>query len=211
MGESVYKVIELVGTSSESWEKAARAAVEKASKSLRDLRVAEVVELDMQIADGKVENLPRKGQAFVQVRRLIRSRRERRLGAQRGGGMIGRRTTLDEGAVAMRNRNRFAEGAKIAVIGAAIASMSCTTDYVTGKRTFSLVSESQEIAMGREADPQIVAEYGLYDDRRAHAVRQSHRPDARRENRSGRTWPTRSVCSTAPWSTRSRCPGGTST
>ena len=41
---------------------------------------------------------------------------------------------------------------------------SCTTDYVTGKRTFSLVSESQEIAMGREADPQIIAEYGLYDD-----------------------------------------------
>jgi predicted Zn-dependent protease len=41
---------------------------------------------------------------------------------------------------------------------------SCTTDYVTGKRTFSLVSESQEIEMGREADPAIVAEYGLYDD-----------------------------------------------
>jgi hypothetical protein len=55
MGESVYKVIELVGTSSESWEKAARAAVEKAAKSIRDLRIAEVVELDMQIADGKVE------------------------------------------------------------------------------------------------------------------------------------------------------------
>jgi flavin-binding protein dodecin len=55
MGESVYKVIELVGTSSESWEKAARAAVEKASKSIRDLRIAEVVELDMQIVDGKVE------------------------------------------------------------------------------------------------------------------------------------------------------------
>ncbi len=41
---------------------------------------------------------------------------------------------------------------------------SCTTDYVTGKRTFSLVSESQEIEMGKEADPAIVAEYGLYDD-----------------------------------------------
>lgn len=54
MPDSVYKVIELVGTSSESWEKAARAAVELASKSLRDLRVAEVVELDMQIEDGKV-------------------------------------------------------------------------------------------------------------------------------------------------------------
>ncbi len=54
MPDSVYKVIELVGTSSESWEKAAKAAVDLASKSLRDLRVAEVVELDMQIEDGKV-------------------------------------------------------------------------------------------------------------------------------------------------------------
>jgi hypothetical protein len=54
MGESVYKVIELVGTSSESWEKAAASAVNLASKSLRDLRVAEVVELDMQLEDGKV-------------------------------------------------------------------------------------------------------------------------------------------------------------
>ena len=54
MTDSVYKVIELVGTSSESWEKAAKAAVELASKSLRDLRVAEVAELDMQIEDGKV-------------------------------------------------------------------------------------------------------------------------------------------------------------
>ena len=55
MAESVYKVIELVGTSTESWEKAAKAAVEKASKTIRDLRVAEVNELDMQIVDGKVE------------------------------------------------------------------------------------------------------------------------------------------------------------
>lgn len=54
MAESVYKVIELVGTSTESWEKAAKAAVETASKSLRDLRIAEVVELDMQLEDGKV-------------------------------------------------------------------------------------------------------------------------------------------------------------
>jgi len=54
MAESVYKVIELVGTSTESWEKAAAAAVEMASKSLRDLRIAEVVELDMQLEDGKV-------------------------------------------------------------------------------------------------------------------------------------------------------------
>lgn len=55
MGESVYKVIELIGTSTESWEKAAAAAVEKASKTIRELRIAEVVELDLQIVDGKVE------------------------------------------------------------------------------------------------------------------------------------------------------------
>jgi hypothetical protein len=54
MTESVYKIIELVGTSTESWEKAAAAAVEKASQSLRNLRIAEVVELDMQLEDGKV-------------------------------------------------------------------------------------------------------------------------------------------------------------
>ena len=54
MSESVYKVIELVGTSEESWEKAAANAVEVASKSLRDLRIAEVVQLDVQIEDGKV-------------------------------------------------------------------------------------------------------------------------------------------------------------
>ncbi len=55
MAESVYKVIELVGTSAESWEKAASAAVAKAAASLRDLRIAEVVELDMVLKDGKVE------------------------------------------------------------------------------------------------------------------------------------------------------------
>ncbi|MBU1162620.1 MAG: dodecin family protein [Proteobacteria bacterium] len=54
MAESVYKIIELVGTSTESWEKAAAAAVEMASQSLHNLRIAEVVELDMQLADGKV-------------------------------------------------------------------------------------------------------------------------------------------------------------
>jgi len=54
MAESVYKVIELVGSSTESWEKAAAAAVETAAKSLRDLRIAEVVELDMQLEDGEV-------------------------------------------------------------------------------------------------------------------------------------------------------------
>ncbi len=55
MAESVYKIIELVGTSTESWEKAAAAAVAKAAKSLRDLRIAEVSQLDMVISDGKVE------------------------------------------------------------------------------------------------------------------------------------------------------------
>lgn len=55
MAESVYKVIELVGTSTDSWEKAAAAAVQRASKTLRDLRVAEVTQLDMTMADGKIE------------------------------------------------------------------------------------------------------------------------------------------------------------
>jgi dodecin len=54
VAESVYKIIDLVGTSSESWERAASAAVEKAASSLRDLRVAEVAELDLQIEGGKV-------------------------------------------------------------------------------------------------------------------------------------------------------------
>jgi hypothetical protein len=54
MAESVYKIIELVGTSTESWEKAAAAAVNMASKSLRDLRVAEISTLDMQLEEGKV-------------------------------------------------------------------------------------------------------------------------------------------------------------
>ena len=56
MAESVYKVIELIGTSTDSWEKAAAAAVERASQSLRDLRIAEVVELDMQLEDGKIRS-----------------------------------------------------------------------------------------------------------------------------------------------------------
>ena len=54
MAESVYKIIELVGTSTESWEKAASAAIERASKSLRDLRIAEISELDLVIDQGKV-------------------------------------------------------------------------------------------------------------------------------------------------------------
>ena len=55
MPDSVYKVIELVGTSTESWEKAAAAAVTRAAQTLRDLRVAEIVELDMALNNGKIE------------------------------------------------------------------------------------------------------------------------------------------------------------
>jgi flavin-binding protein dodecin len=54
MAESVYKVIELVGTSSESWEKATEVAIRRAAESLRELRIAEVSELDVQIKDGKI-------------------------------------------------------------------------------------------------------------------------------------------------------------
>jgi flavin-binding protein dodecin len=54
MAESVYKVIELVGTSSTSWEKAAEAAVKRASKTLRDLRIAEISQLDMTLDNGKI-------------------------------------------------------------------------------------------------------------------------------------------------------------
>ena len=56
MPDSVYKVIELIGTSTESWEKAAAAAVKRAARTLRDLRVAEISQLDMQLKDGKVES-----------------------------------------------------------------------------------------------------------------------------------------------------------
>jgi hypothetical protein len=55
MAASVYKVIELIGTSSDSWEKAAAVAVQRASKTLRDLRVAEVTQLDMALKNGKIE------------------------------------------------------------------------------------------------------------------------------------------------------------
>ncbi len=54
MAESVYKIIELVGTSKDSWEDAAKNAVETAAKSLRDLRIAEITKLDMKLEDGKV-------------------------------------------------------------------------------------------------------------------------------------------------------------
>jgi len=56
MANSVYKIIELVGTSSESWEKAAEAAISKASKSIRDLRIAEITQLDLHLKDGKIES-----------------------------------------------------------------------------------------------------------------------------------------------------------
>lgn len=56
MPESVYKIIELVGSSTDSWEKAASAAVARASESLRDLRIAEISAMDLQIKDGKVES-----------------------------------------------------------------------------------------------------------------------------------------------------------
>jgi flavin-binding protein dodecin len=55
MTEAVYKVVEIIGTSTESWEKAASTAVQRASKTLRDLRVAEVVEQDLVISNGQVE------------------------------------------------------------------------------------------------------------------------------------------------------------
>ena len=54
MAESVYKVVEIVGSSDVSWEKAAAAAVERAGQTLRDLRIAEVVDQDVQISDGKI-------------------------------------------------------------------------------------------------------------------------------------------------------------
>ena len=55
MAESVYKVIEVIGTSTESWEKAASAAVARAGKTLRDLRVAEIAQLDIALDNGKIE------------------------------------------------------------------------------------------------------------------------------------------------------------
>lgn len=71
MAESVYKFIELVGTSPESWEKAATAAVEQASKTLRDLRIAEVDQLDMQIENGKVVAYRAKVKISFKVERKV--------------------------------------------------------------------------------------------------------------------------------------------
>jgi hypothetical protein len=70
MAESVYKFIKLVGVSPESREKAAAAAVEKASETLRDLRIAEVTELDMQIEDGKVTNYRAKVKLSFKVEKV---------------------------------------------------------------------------------------------------------------------------------------------
>jgi flavin-binding protein dodecin len=80
----VYDVIELIGTSSESWEKAAANAVEQASKSLRDLRVAEIAELDMQFGrEGKGRGISRKGQIVVQIRGLLNEGAIRKARARR--------------------------------------------------------------------------------------------------------------------------------
>jgi dodecin len=67
---SVYKFVELVGTSNVSWEKAAAAAVEMAAKSLRDLRVAEVTQMDMQIENGKVTTYRAKVKLSFKVEKL---------------------------------------------------------------------------------------------------------------------------------------------
>jgi len=71
MAESVYKFIELVGTSPESWEKAAAAVVEQAAKTLRDLRIAEIVELDMHIENGKVAAYRAKVKLSFKVERSV--------------------------------------------------------------------------------------------------------------------------------------------
>ena len=102
MAESVYKIIELVGTSTESWEKAAAAAVLRASQTFRDMRVAEVVELDMVIDNGAGERVPGEDEGLVQVRGRGRvTRRQIRLAAPR----------LSVGAQEHRSRRREATAA----------------------------------------------------------------------------------------------------
>jgi len=71
VADSVYKFIELVGTSPESWEKAAAAAVEMASKTLRELRIAEIIELDMQLENGKVTSYRAKVKLSFKVEREV--------------------------------------------------------------------------------------------------------------------------------------------
>jgi flavin-binding protein dodecin len=71
MADSVYNVVELVGTSTESWELAARAAVEQAAKSLRDLRIAEVVQQDVVIEKWQGGGLSHQAETILQIRSLI--------------------------------------------------------------------------------------------------------------------------------------------
>ena len=71
--ESVYKFIELVGTSTESWERAAAVAIERAAETLRDLRIAEVIELDMQLEDGKVASYRTKVKVSFKVQKHLES------------------------------------------------------------------------------------------------------------------------------------------
>jgi flavin-binding protein dodecin len=71
MAESVYKFIELVGSSSVSWEKAAAAAVERASETLRDIRIAEVIELDAQIENGKIASYRAKVKVSFKVEKKV--------------------------------------------------------------------------------------------------------------------------------------------
>jgi len=71
MEESVYKFIELVGTSSESWERAAAVAVERAAETLRDLRIAEVIELDMHLEDGKITAYRAKVKVSFKVKKNV--------------------------------------------------------------------------------------------------------------------------------------------
>ena len=72
--DSVYTIVELVGTSPVSWEDAAKKAVEAASKSLRELRIAEIVQQDLKVENGKSHSLPRPHQTFIQIRKLIHQR-----------------------------------------------------------------------------------------------------------------------------------------
>ena len=74
MTESIYRVTEVIGTSTESWEDAARHAVETAAQSLRDLRVGEIVKLDVTIEDGRVTHLPGAREHLVQVRQGVTHR-----------------------------------------------------------------------------------------------------------------------------------------
>ena len=96
MAESVYKVIELIGTSKESWQKAADAAITRARKSLRDLRVAEVVKLDLQLdAKGEVEAYRAKLNVSFKFEELMQARR------------VGKGATADKSPCLPTSRDRF--------------------------------------------------------------------------------------------------------